>query len=81
MSNESARGNQEFTEEETIIFYSQSKEMLARSLKLREQQAQQWKDSYDQERNRAAALAEQVKMLRQSLDIINRLATKHYCAD
>jgi len=77
--NESARANQaEFTEEELIVLDGQSKEMLARSLKLKTEQGLAWKRDFEQAMKLVTLLEKHNATLTKSLNIIE-VAMKSEC--
>ena len=77
--NESARGDQaEFTEEEVRIFESQTKEMLARSLKLKTEQGLQWKKDFEEAMRLVKLLEKHNNSLTQALKSIE-VAMKSEC--
>jgi len=77
--NESARANQtEFTEEELKVLDGQSKEMLARSLKLKTEQGLAWKHDLEQAMKLVTLLEKHNATLTKSLNIIE-VAMKSEC--
>ena len=77
--NESARSDQaEFTEEELKVLDGQSREMLARSLKLKTEQGLAWRKDFEEAMKLVRLLEKHNATLTQALKIIE-VAMKSEC--